>query len=317
MIWRKSYFEMARVFLAISLFIVFCLGCEKGTIQGQYHTHIEDQIGVKFKKSTSPERIEEINRMMGTQVIKMIEGVRVCQLRIPQNTTVPEMIKRYSSLPEVEYAEPAYKHRVDNQTAKKGLAMKESVPIHLAIGAFDPLSQTGPVPLPHELTLESYPEDETGYYILQFKGPVLKQWKDAVAATGAVIFDYIPQFAFLVRMDHQTRKAVQAIDSVRWVGIYQPGYRIAPDLMKKLSEKGEQSIELIVSVFKGEDVSGLKSKIKSLGGKIIEISRRGEKIKLAISSNGIGNLVRLSGVRYVERVPEFKLSPTNIKRKAE
>jgi hypothetical protein len=128
---------MARVFLAISLFIVFCLGCEKGTIQGQYHTHIEDQIGVKFKKSTSPERIEEINRMMGTQVIKMIEGVRVCQLRIPQNTTVPEMIKRYSSLPEVEYAEPAYKHRVDNQTAKKGLAMKESVPIHLAIGAFD------------------------------------------------------------------------------------------------------------------------------------------------------------------------------------
>jgi hypothetical protein len=118
-------------------------------------------------------------------------------------------------------------------------------------------------------------------------------------------------------MDHQTRKAVQAIDSVRWVGIYQPGYRIAPDLMKKLSEKGEQSIELIVSVFKGEDVSGLKSKIKSLGGKIIEISRRGEKIKVAISSNGIGNLVRLSGVRYVERVPEFKLSPTNIKRMAE
>jgi hypothetical protein len=317
MIWRKSYFEMARVFLAISLFIVFCLGCEKGPVQDQYHTHIEDQIGVKFKKSTSPERIEEINRMMGTHVIKMIEGVRICQLRIPQNTTVPEMIKRYSSLPEVEYAEPAYKHRVDNQTAKKGFAMKESVPIHLAIGAFDPLSQTGPPPLSHELTLERYPEEETGYYILQFKGPVLKQWKDAVAATGAAIFDYIPQFAFLVRMDHQTRKAVQAIDSVRWVGIYQPGYRISPDLMKKLSEKGEQSIELIVSVFKGEDVSGLKSKIKSLGGKIIKISRGGEKIRLAISSNEIADLVRLSGVRYIERVPEFKLSPTNIKGRAE
>jgi hypothetical protein len=317
MIWRKSYFEMARVFLAISLFIVFCLGCEKGPVQDQYHTHIEDQIGVKFKKSTSPERIEEINRMMGTHVIKMIEGVRICQLRIPQNTTVPEMIKRYSSLPEVEYAEPAYKHRVDNQTAKKGFAMKESVPIHLAIGAFDPLSQTGPPPLSHELTLERYPEEETGYYILQFKGPVSKQWKDAVAATGAAIFDYIPQFAFLVRMDHQTRKAVQAIDSVRWVGIYQPGYRISPDLMKKLSEKGEQSIELIVSVFKGEDVSGLKSKIKSLGGKIIKISRGGEKIRLAISSNEIADLVRLSGVRYIERVPEFKLSPTNIKGRAE
>ena len=218
---------------------------------------------------------------------------------------------------EVGYAEPDYKHRIPDKAAKKGLAMKESVPIHLAIGAFDPLSQIGPAPLPHELTLESYPEDETGYYILQFKGPVLKQWKDAVAGTGAVIFDYIPQFAFLVRMDHQTREAVQAIDSVRWVGIYQPEYRISPDLMTKLSENGEQSIELIVSVFKGEDVSGLKSKIKILGGKVIEISRGGEEIRLAISSNRIGNLACLSGVRYVERVPEFKLSPANIKRRAE
>ena len=214
---------------------------------------------------------------------------------------------------EVGYAEPDYKHRIPDKAAEMGLAMKESVPIHLSIGTFDPLSQNGPPPLPHELTLERYPEDETGYYILQFRGPVLKQWKDAVAATGAVIFDYIPQFAFLVRMDHQTRKAIQAIDPVRWVGIYQPGYRISPDLLKKLSEKGEQSIELIVSFFEGEDMSGLKSKIKTLGGRIIETSRAEGKIRLAISSNEITDLVWLSGVRYVERVPEFKLSPTRIR----
>ena len=217
---------------------------------------------------------------------------------------------------QVEYAKPD-KQVATDQTAKNGSVMKEAIPIHLAMGTFDPLSHTGPPPLPYELTLKRYPEDKPGYYIVQFKGPVLKQWKEAMAAKGVTILDYIPQFAFLVRMDHQTRKAVQAIHSVRWVGIYQPGYRISPDLMKKLSEKGEQLIEVIVSIFDGEDVSSLKSKIKTLGGNIIEISPGGGKIRLAISTNEIADLVCLSGVKYVERVPEFKLSPTSIRRRAE
>ncbi len=217
---------------------------------------------------------------------------------------------------EVEYAKP-YEQVATDQTSKNDFTMEEPISIYLAVGTFDPLSQTGPLPLSHELTLERYPEDETGCYILQFKRPMLKQWKDAVAATGAVIFDYIPQFAFLVRMDHLTFQSVRAMESVRWVGIYQPGYRISPGLMKKVLEKGEQSIKLIVSIFEGVDVSELSSKIETLGGKIIEISRGGERIKLALSSNEIADLVWLSGVRYVERVPEFKPAPLNIKRKAE
>ena len=217
---------------------------------------------------------------------------------------------------QVEYAKPD-EQVATGQRAKNSSAMKEAIPIHLAIGSFDPLSHTGSPSLPHELTLKRYQEDKPGYYIVQFKGPVLKQWKEAIAATGATILDYIPQFAFLVRMNHQTHKAVQAIQSVRWVGIYQPGYRISPDLTKKLAEKRGQLIELTVSIFDGEDVSSLKSKIGTLGGDIIEISPGGGKIRLAISTNEIAELVCLSGVKYVERVPEFKLSPTNIRRKTE
>ena len=217
---------------------------------------------------------------------------------------------------QVEYARPD-EQVATGQREKNSSTMKEAIPIHLAVGSFDPLSHTGSPSLPHELTLKRYQEDKPGYYIVQFKGPVLKQWKEAIAATGATILDYIPQFAFLVRMDHQTHKVVQVMQSVRWVGIYQPGYRISPDLMKKLSEKREHLIELIVSIFDGEDVSSLESKIKTLGGNIIEISPRGGKIRLAISTNKIADLVCLSGVRYVERVPKFKPAPINMKRRAE
>ena len=197
------------------------------------------------------------------------------------------------------------------QAAQEEMSTQESLPIHLAVGSFDPLIKASPVALPRYLTIQAYPEGEVGYYILQFRGPVLQQWKEELVAAGVVIFDYIPQFAFLVKMDHQTLRSVEAMDSVRWVGIYQPGYRIAPDLMSKPEEKENQSIELLVSIFKGEDISFLRSRLELLGGENIEVAPGGEKVKLTLSCKMLAELALLPGVKYIERVPEFKLSPTN------
>lgn len=208
----------------------------------------------------------------------------------------------------------ANKSENNSQSAKTSVSTKEPVLIYLSIGSFDPLIQTSPVHLPQELTLQRYPGDGTGYYILQFKGPVLQKWKEEVTSAGVEIFDYIPQFAFLVKMDSLSRRRVEAMDAVRWLGIYQPGYRIAPDLMSQREEKEDQSIELLVSIFKGEDSSILRSRLEALGGESIEVAPGEEKIKLAISSNRIDDLARLSGVRYIEKIPEFQLSPTSIKK---
>ena len=208
----------------------------------------------------------------------------------------------------------ANKSENHSQSAVTGVSTKKPVLIYLAIGSFDPLVQTSPVYLSQELTLQRYPGDGTGYYILQFKGPVLQKWKEEVASAGVDIFDYIPQFAFLVKMDSLSRERVEAMNAVRWFGIYQPGYRIAPDLMGMLSEKADRPINVMVSVFKGEDASVLRGAMERLGGENFEISRGGERIRLLIPGNKIGDLARLSGVRYIERVPEFKLSPTNKQR---
>ena len=211
--------------------------------------------------------------------------------------------------------EKANKYITHNQMAKKNTDMSESILIYLATGAFDPLAKTGPPALPQELTLKGYLTDETGYYILQFKGPVLEKWKEAVISAGAKIFDYIPQFAFLVRMDQKTWMAVKTMDSVRWIGIYQPGYRIAPELMTTASEQGNRLIKVIASIFKGENVSSLVLEMERLGGKILVLSVEKKRIRLKIPINKIFDLSRLSGIRYIESSPEFKLFPNiNIKK---
>lgn len=68
--------------------------------------YAEGQILVKFKRDVTPQRIARINAEMGTEVIK--EMGRLMLIRIPKGASVEKMLKRFSSLPEVEYAQPDY-----------------------------------------------------------------------------------------------------------------------------------------------------------------------------------------------------------------
>ena len=54
--------------------------------------------------------------------------------------------------------------------------------------------------IPADLMLERYAADEAGYFIVQFRGPVQPAWKEQVTAVGGELLDYIPDFAFKVRM---------------------------------------------------------------------------------------------------------------------
>jgi hypothetical protein len=204
---------------------------------------------------------------------------------------------------------PADNSEIHFQNSKSAIDDESSIPIQLAIGKFDPLASDGPALLPSELIIRYYPKGSAGYYILQFKGPVLEKWKDSTAAAGVSFFDYIPKFAFIVKMDYNTYKSVRAMNSVRWVGIYQPGYRIAPELLATLSENGNRHIEVLVSVFSVENVPDLRMGIKRLGGKILSVSETKKKLTVTTPVSKIVDLAHLNGIKFIEKIPEFILTP--------
>ena len=191
------------------------------------------------------------------------------------------------------------------------------LPIHLAAGTFDPLSELDRMALPREWTLDRYPKREAGYYIVQFKGPVLEAWKGAVVSAGVGLLDYIPQFAYIAKMTQDARGKIQAMDSVRWIGIYQPGFRVAPDLRASIPGRDDQPVGVIVSLFPGEGSPHLLSEISRLDGEILETSKANDRLRLRIPAKRISGLSRLGGVKWIDKVPEFKLSPTPSKRSEE
>ena len=131
------------------------------------------------------------------------------------------------------------------------------IPLHLASGTIDPLLQPlAAIPGLPQLTIESIPPGESAYFIVQMKGPITDEQKQNLIKAGGQIFDYIHEFAFIVKMNAATRATIEYMESVRWVGIYQPGYRIYPQLMKDyvLTEASEPAT-LVIVLFKGEDLS--------------------------------------------------------------
>ena len=112
--------------------------------------------------------------------------------------------------------------------AQPPIPPSKDILIRLRGATFDPLAGEPELPAGLRAPAAAGP----GTYLLQFIGPVQKEWKDTLQKAGIRLYDYIPDYAFIARMDAATAQAAQNLAFVRWVGAYHPAYRLAPTLPK-------------------------------------------------------------------------------------
>ena len=103
-------------------------------------------------------------------------------------------------------------------------------PIRLQVATFDPL--LGEPALTSGLRQRALGAGERGVYIVQSVGPIEDAWKAVVASAGGELLEYVPDFAFKVRMTPAQSVAVRRLPSVRWVGPFHPAYKLSPRLTR-------------------------------------------------------------------------------------
>ncbi|NDV26454.1 S8 family serine peptidase [Desulfovibrio sp. JC010] len=154
-------------------------------------------------------------------------------------------------------------------------------------------------------------EKEYQYYIVQFTGPIDKIWKDELGKLGAVFFDYIPQYAFIVKFYSDDLATVRAKDYVRFVGEYSPDLKFAQnvyDLTPEEYKEQKNKYELVVTVFPGEDFYTAKQAVEDAGGTILSSSENEWQIlfEISIDQRKIEGLKDIKGVKWIERKIENK-----------
>ena len=110
--------------------------------------------------------------------------------------------------------------------------------LSIAYGEFD-TSRELPT-IPEDLALE--PESDAGYFLAQFSGAITEDLRAELAATGAELLDYIPNYAFVVRGDAGVRTAVTKIAAHVWTGDFHPAYRIEPRLLLASTDEALASL---------------------------------------------------------------------------
>ncbi|MBM4248961.1 MAG: hypothetical protein FJ149_05930 [Euryarchaeota archaeon] len=129
--------------------------------------------------------------------------------------------------------------------------------LRLKCGVFDPLA--GLPPVAPELRLSG----NWDYQVVQFDGPVTpdrSEWLDSVSQVLA----YLPDYAYAVRTDD--RSALRAHPGVRYVGPFEPAYKLEP----RLSFTNEE-VELAVLCFDRLDYPVVVERLLELRAGIVRV----------------------------------------------
>ncbi len=174
--------------------------------------------------------------------------------------------------------------------------------IRLKTYQFDP--KNGEPAMPLNLVAQ---EEDWNYYIVQCKGPILKEWKQELKNTGVQILGYIPDYAYLVRMDNRQKQLISQKHFIAWTGLWHPAYKIHPELKNK---SGVYKVTMLV--YDTEDLMDVVSKVKATGVKILDASEVVSKLIVAeISSVHLEALANIKGISWIEPRPDLQFYNNN------
>lgn len=137
----------------------------------------------------------------------------------------------------------------------------------------------------------------SGYYLVQIAGPVTDDDKRSLARAGGEIVEYVPDNAFVVKLEHKALAQVQKLQRVSWVGPFGADYKLAPGIAKDSRQR-----QYVVELFPGQSAGLVKSKARLLGARSLACGEGPRRTRCRIVADGarVAALAESEGVAWIE-----------------
>lgn len=135
------------------------------------------------------------------------------------------------------------------------------------------------------------PPDRANAYVVQLNGPVLESWKTALAEAGADLQEYVPQFAFRVRMTPAAAARVRRLAFVSSVSAIRAEHKLAPRLRRN------GALPYIVRLERGSVTTAVEAALRAAGA---EVLRRGSQLFIVADSTQLDRLAEIDGLASIE-----------------
>ena len=154
------------------------------------------------------------------------------------------------------------------------------------------------------------------YFVLQFTGPIQEEWKTALKNGGVIFYDYIPSFAFIVKIPGDAKSLKDAHPFIRAIIPWRPYYKLSFDSLNDVnlssfikSAAPKPSKEYILLCFRDVDIDAVRKKIESAGAIINNTTQSEWKIKfrIAASPSMLEGISQIPEVYWIEPAPQWKM----------
>ena len=133
------------------------------------------------------------------------------------------------------------------------------------------------------------------HYIVQYYGPIKQTWKDELTSKGAIIDEYLPSNAYIVKMTKELRDEVAKDPKVQYVGLYQPAYKIQGGLLK---ESGPITVQAII--FNDADAAATLNAIQQFGQLTFVSNGQSLLVGIGLDASDVPNLARMDAIKWIE-----------------
>ena len=104
--------QLLKLFGLISsliILVIFSFLCK----EKEHAKYVSGEVLIKFKANTSFATIDSLCKEIGLEKVKEMPQIKVTLYKIRSDMTVQEVIKKYKENPHIEYIEPNYKVKIN------------------------------------------------------------------------------------------------------------------------------------------------------------------------------------------------------------
>ncbi len=150
----------------------------------------------------------------------------------------------------------------------------------------------------------------SGLFLIQFHGPLEPAQRAELKKSGVELIKYVPDDAFIAKLENISPATVSALSFVRWVGPYKAEHKIHPQLAAFAKNAAWSNTPVSVNILLAASASAKEiAAVRKLLGTVNHEShlRQGVFLRGDISSAQMDALSREGSVLWLERAPKRKL----------
>jgi uncharacterized repeat protein (TIGR01451 family) len=193
-------------------------------------------------------------------------------------------------------------------SAAPALAALPGLQIKLDRATFEPA--LGEPALAPALRLPAASAATNSYFLVQFSGPPTAADRLALTKRGAEIVDYVPDYAYVVRL-RDAAALDRAALGLNYVGAIQPAYKLARSLDNQaaLPRAATGAVLLTLTSWPGESAATVARAVRGLGGDVLASADNplGSVLQVAIDPARINDLAFVNAVAWIEPTVKMEL----------